>query len=243
MEVQPAYIKFDKVEVAYNEFVSGLRGINLEIQKGEFLFICGQTGSGKSTLLKVLSKQVPVTSGNVSIGGKDLGSIKPEEVPFLRRQLGIVPQDFGLLPSKKVWENVAYAMRAVGKSRREVRKRVPEILERVNILHRADAYPNELSGGEQQRVAIARALINDPPALLADEPTGNLDPGHSQEIIDLLIQLNQKGTTVLVATHDMMVVNQHNYRVVHMAFGRVESHPFDPSEEPTDDVTKSENSN
>ncbi len=225
MEDKQAYIKFDKVEVAYNEFVSGLRGVSLEIAKGEFVFLCGQTGSGKSTLLKVLSKQVPVTSGRLYIGGKDLTTIKPEEVPFLRRQLGIVPQDFGLLPSKKVWENVAYAMRAVGQSRRAVRKKVPEILERVNILHRADAYPSELSGGEQQRVAIARALINDPPALLADEPTGNLDPGHSQEIIDLLLQLNQKGTTVVVATHDMMVVNQNQNRVVHMAFGRIETNP------------------
>lgn len=233
MQAKRAYIHFDRVEVAYNAFVSGLRGVSLEIEQGEFVFLCGQTGSGKSTLIKVLSKQVEVTKGTVTLGGRDLTTLKPEEVPFLRRQLGIVPQDFGLLPGKKVWENVGYAMRAVGRTRKEVRKRVPEILERVNILHRADAYPNELSGGEQQRVAIARALINDPPVLLADEPTGNLDPAHSQEIIDLLVQLNAKGTTVVVATHDMLVVSQTKGRVVSMAFGRIEGH--EPTYEETAD--------
>ena len=223
MEEQRAYISFEKVEVAYNEFVSGLRGVNLNIDKGEFVFLCGQTGCGKSTLIKVLSKQVEATSGKVYLGGKDLTSLDPAEIPFLRRQLGIVPQDFGLLQNKKVWENVGYAMRAVGRSRRDVRKMVPDILDQVNIMHRADAYPSELSGGEQQRVAIARALINNPPVLLADEPTGNLDPGHSGEIIDILLQLNQMGTTVIVATHDMAVVEQAKGRVVHMAFGRLDS--------------------
>ncbi len=244
MEDQKPYICFDRVEVSYNEFVAGLRGVTLGIEKGEFVFLCGQTGCGKSTLIKVLSKQVEVTKGNVSIGGKDLTTMTKDEVPLFRRQLGIVPQDFGLLQSKKVWENVGYAMRAVGRSRRDVRTIVPTILERVNILHRADAYPNELSGGEQQRVAIARALINDPPVLLADEPTGNLDPGHSQEIIDLLLQLNERGTTVIVATHDMAVVEQAKGRVIRMAFGRIDlgdeehDHPYEfvQDDEPSEEV-------
>jgi cell division transport system ATP-binding protein len=144
-------------------------------------------------------------------------------VSALRREMGIVPQDFALLPRKRVWENVAYAMRAVGHSRKDVRKKVPEILEQVRIGHRADAYPHELSGGEQQRVAIARALINNPPLLLADEPTGNLDPEHSWEIMELLMELNTKGTTVLVASHDMMVVERMSKRIVTLDAGRVQS--------------------
>lgn len=224
------YIRFDRVEVMYNELVHGLRGVSLEVAKGEFVFLCGQTGSGKSTLLKVLTREVPHTKGSVTLKGRDLTTVTKQEIPFLRRQMGIVPQDFGLLPNKRVWENVAYAMRAVGKSKREVRQQVPEILEQVNILHRADAYPNELSGGEQQRVAIGRAMINRPPLLLADEPTGNLDPEHSVEIIQLLSQLNEKGTTVIVATHDMMIVQRMNRRIINMAFGRVADEDADPEE-------------
>ncbi len=216
------YIQFDRVEVAYNEFVTGLRGISLTILQGEFVFFCGQTGSGKSTLLKCLTREVRPTGGVVSLEGRSLGQLPVSEIPLLRRHMGIVPQDFGLLPNKKVWENVAYAMRAVGRSRREVRRLVPDILERVNILHRADAYPNELSGGEQQRVAIGRALINDPPLLIADEPTGNLDPEHSAEIMDILDQLNQKGTTVLVASHDIPMVERLAKRVVMMEFGHIQ---------------------
>src|SRR4029077_18418570 len=140
-------------------------------------------------------------------------NLRDSEVPALRRAMGIVPQDFALLPRKKVWENVAYAMRAVGQTKRDVRKKVPQILEQVRIGHRADAYPHELSGGEQQRVAIGRALINNPPLLLADEPTGNLDPEHSWEIMELLRELNTKGTTILVASHDMMVVDRMDKRI------------------------------
>lgn len=205
----------------YSELVHGLRGVSLEVEKGEFVFLCGQTGSGKSTLLKVLTREVLHTRGQVTLKGRDLATVTPHDVPLLRRQMGIIPQDFGLLPNKRVWENVAYAMRAVGRSKREVRQMVPEILDRVNILHRADAFPNELSGGEQQRVAIGRAMINNPPLLLADEPTGNLDPDHSIEIIDLLAQLNERGATVIVATHDMMIVNRMNKRIIRMDFGRV----------------------
>jgi len=219
MEGTAPYIRFDRVEVKYSELVYGLRGVSLEVTKGEFVFLCGQTGSGKSTLLKVLTREVPHTKGLVTLGGRDLAQV--HDIPHLRRQMGIVPQDFGLLPGKKVWENVAYAMRAVGRSKREVRQLVPEILDRVNILHRADAFPGELSGGEQQRVAIGRAMINNPPLLLADEPTGNLDPEHSAEIMELLLQLNSRGTTVIVATHDMMIVERMNKRIVRMEFGRI----------------------
>lgn len=223
MQSGSAYIELDRVEVHYNEFVSGLRGVSLNVQRGEFVFLVGQTGSGKSTLLKILTRQVKASAGKARIGTRDLVQMPDDEVPFLRREMGIVPQDFGLLPNKKVWENVAYAMRAVGKSKRDVRHDVPKILDRVNLLHRPDAYPHQLSGGEQQRVAIARALINDPPLLLADEPTGNLDPAHSKEIIELLLELNAKGTTVVVATHDMEVVKLAERRVVQMAFGLIEA--------------------
>jgi cell division transport system ATP-binding protein len=189
--------------------------------KGEFIFLCGQTGSGKSTLLKCLTKEARATKGRVILNGRDLSTVTPNEVPLLRREMGIVPQDFALLQGKTVWENVAYALRAVGRTRREIRKAVPEILDRVNILHRADALPSELSGGEQQRVAIGRALINNPPLLIADEPTGNLDPTHSIEIMQLLEELNMRGATVIVATHDMAVVEKMNKRVVQMEFGRI----------------------
>ena len=229
MEGQAPYIQFEKVEVRYSDVVSGLRGVTLEIQKGEFVFLCGRTGSGKSTFIKCLTKEVQQTRGNVTLDGRNINHLTPKEVQLLRREMGIVPQDFGLLSNKRVWENVAYALRSIGRSRREVRKAVPEILERVNILHRADAFPGELSGGEQQRVAIGRALINNPPLLLADEPTGNLDPSHSIEIMELLAELNQRGATVIVASHDMRVVEHMDKRVINLDFGRIKD------EEQTDD--------
>jgi cell division transport system ATP-binding protein len=198
-----------------------LRGITLNIQKGEFVFLCGPTGSGKSTLIKCLTREVWHTSGHVTIAGRDLDRVPAKDVPLLRRQIGIVPQDFGLLPNKRVWENLGYAMRACGRTRREVRNLVPEILERVNMLQRADAFPRELSGGEQQRVAIGRALINNPPLLLADEPTGNLDPDHSIDIMELLLQLNLRGTTVIVASHDIPIVERFGKRIVQMEHGKI----------------------
>lgn len=217
------YIAFRNVEVRYTELVYGLRDVTLEINKGDFVFFTGKTGTGKSTLLKLLDREVSETRGKVIFNGRDLSGVRDSEVPKLRREMGIVPQDFALLPRKRVWENVGYAMRAVGATRREVRQRVPDILERVNIGHRADAFPDELSGGEQQRVAIARALINNPALLLADEPTGNLDPQHSWEIMEILLQLNLRGTTVLVASHDMMVVERVGRRIVEMESGRIKS--------------------
>lgn len=219
-DIQPI-IRYRDVEVRYTDLVTGLNNFSLEIQTGEFVFFCGSTGAGKSTLLKLITREVRHTAGLVELKGQDLGKVGERQIPALRRGLGIVPQDFALLPNKRVWENVSYAMRAVGRTRREVRRFVPKILEQVDIAHRADAFPNELSGGEQQRVAIARALINDPPVLLADEPTGNLDPVHSMEIMRLLEDLNKNGATVLVATHDLMVVEKMNKRVVHLDGGRI----------------------
>lgn len=219
-DIQPI-IRYRDVEVRYTDLVTGLNNFSLEIQTGEFVFFCGSTGAGKSTLLKLITREVRHTAGLVELKGQDLGKVGERQIPALRRGLGIVPQDFALLPNKRVWENVSYAMRAVGRTRREVRKFVPKILEQVDIAHRADAFPNELSGGEQQRVAIARALINDPPVLLADEPTGNLDPVHSMEIMRLLEDLNKNGATVLVATHDLLVVEKMNKRVVHLDGGRI----------------------
>ncbi len=215
------YIEYKDVCVEYPGHVKGIRGISLQIAKGEFAFFVGKTGAGKSTLIKLLTREVEQTSGTIQLNGRDIGHLKDRDIPGLRREMGIVPQDFALLPRKRVWENVAYAMRAVGHSRKEVRRRVPEILEQVNIAHRADAFPNQLSGGEQQRVAIARALINNPPLLIADEPTGNLDPEHSWEIMELLMALNLRGTTVLVASHDMMVIHRMGKRIVTLEMGRV----------------------
>lgn len=217
------HIVFDDVEVKYSEHVFGLRDVSLRIKPGEFVFFVGQTGTGKSTILKLLSKEIRPTSGTVWLWGVDLETIPDAEIPLLRRSMGIVPQDYGLLPRKNVFENVAYAMRAIGATKREIRKRVPEILEMVNLGHRVDAFPDQLSGGERQRVAIGRALINRPSLLVADEPTGNLDLEHSWGIMELLLELNRRGTTILVASHDVIIVERMGKRVVTMQGGRVAS--------------------
>jgi cell division transport system ATP-binding protein len=217
------FIQFDNVEVRYGKIVYGLRGVSLCIEEGEFVFFVGRTGAGKSTVLKLLTREVRDYGGSVKIGEKEMNGYKDRHISRLRRTMGIVPQDFALLPRKRVWENLAYAMRAVGHTKKEVRTRVPEILQQVKVGHRADAFPHELSGGEQQRVAIGRALINRPPLLLADEPTGNLDPEHSWEIMELLSELNQNGTTVLVASHDMMVIHRMGKRIVTLDHGRIAS--------------------
>lgn len=222
------YVQFQGVEVTYNGIVSALRGATLDVRRGEFVFLCGPTGSGKSTFLKVLSLQVRPSNGCILLDGVDLGAVEPNQVSEIRRRMGVVPQDFGLLPKKRVWENLGYAMRACGRTRREVRQLVPEILERVHVLHKADAFPGELSGGEQQRVAIGRAIINNPPLLLADEPTGNLDPDHSAEVMNLLLELNLRGTTVLVATHDMPIVEHVARRVVLFEQGRIVADSHSP---------------
>lgn len=214
-------IEFRDVSVAYSNDVAALSGINLKIAPGEFVFFVGRTGAGKSTLLKLLSREIRETSGVVSINRIDLKKVKGGGVAKLRRQLGIVPQDFALLPRKTVAENVAYAMRAVGRIKREIRGAVPSILESVNISDRASAFPKQLSGGEQQRVAIARAIINRPKLILADEPTGNLDPEHSWEIMCLLRELNREGATVLVASHDVPVIERLHERIVRLDGGKI----------------------
>jgi cell division transport system ATP-binding protein len=216
-------IVFQEVQVEYPGHVRGLQKLSLQISKGEFVFFCGRTGAGKSTLLKLLSREIRPTTGSVMLDGDDLSHYGDRTVHLLRRKMGIVTQDFALLPRKRVWENVAYAMRAVGHTRRAVRQKVPQILEQVSVGHRADAFPHQLSGGEQQRVAIGRALINNPPLLLADEPTGNLDLEHSLEIMELLKALNLRGTTILVASHDMAVIEKMKRRVVTLEAGRIVS--------------------
>ncbi|HEY0867249.1 MAG TPA: ATP-binding cassette domain-containing protein [Fimbriimonas sp.] len=217
------YIAFKHVKVEFPGHVRGLQSVTLDVAKGEFVFFIGKTGAGKSTLIKLVTREVHQTSGSVILDGRDISRVRDGSAWSVRRQMGIVPQDFALLPRKRVWENIAYAMRAVGHSRREVRRRVPLILEQVDIGHRADAFPHELSGGEQQRVAIGRALINNPPLIIADEPTGNLDPEHSWEIMEILRRLNQNGVTVLVASHDMLVIHRMGKRIVTMENGMVVS--------------------
>lgn len=222
MSQQP-FIEFQNVQVAYNRYVTALKSINFHIDRGEFVFFLGRTGSGKSTILKLLSRELIATAGVVRYEGQNLADLTVSQVPFHRRKLGIVPQDFGLLNRKRAWENIGYAMRAVGKTKRDVRKGVGAILESVQIAHRADAFPNELSGGEQQRLAIARALINDPELILADEPTGNLDPENSIGVLEVLLNLNKKGATVLVATHDMNVVETFGGRIMTLDAGQIVS--------------------
>lgn len=221
-EFSTPYVRFQNVSVNYANHPA-LTDVSLEVERGEFVFLVGRTGAGKSTLLKLLTKEVDAADGAIEWDGTDIRRVGVFGIPKLRRSMGIVPQDFALLPRKKVWENLAYAMRAAGATRRQIRRRVPEILERVNMVHRADAYPDQLSGGEQQRVAIGRALVNDPPLLLADEPTGNLDPEHSIEIMELLVELNRKGTTVLVASHDVLVIERLRKRTVTLSEGRIVS--------------------
>jgi len=221
-EFSTPYLRFQNVSVNYANHPA-LTEVSLDVERGEFVFLVGRTGAGKSTLLKLLTKEVDAGEGTIHWDGTDIRRVGVFGIPKLRRSMGIVPQDFALLPRKKVWENLAYAMRAAGATRRQIRRRVPEILERVNMVHRADAYPDQLSGGEQQRVAIGRALVNDPPLLLADEPTGNLDPEHSIEIMELLVELNRKGTTVLVASHDVLVIERLRKRTITLAEGRIVS--------------------
>ena len=228
----PTHIAYEHVEVRYSPLVRGLCDVDLRIAHGEFVFFVGKTGAGKSTMLKLVSRETAPTKGRVVLDGRSIGDLPLRDIPALRRTMGIVPQDFALLPRKRVWENVAYAMRALGSTRREVRRRVPDILEAVSIGHRADAYPHELSGGEQQRVAIARSLVNSPSLILADEPTGNLDHERSLDVMRVLEMLNRKGATVLVATHDVNVVQAMGKRVITLEEGMIASDVRPRSAEP-----------
>jgi len=198
-----------------------LDGVSLDIDKGEFVFLIGASGSGKSSVLRLLLREDVPTKGNVIVNGKDIAKLPGRKVPELRRGIGCVFQDFRLLPRKTVFENVAFALEVINKSQRAIARSVPEVLEMVGLQGKAHRYPNELSGGEQQRVAIARAFVNRPLVLLADEPTGNLDPDTSQGIMGLLERINRKGTTVVMATHDNNIVDAMRRRVIELELGHI----------------------
>ncbi|MBQ4565244.1 MAG: cell division ATP-binding protein FtsE [Oscillospiraceae bacterium] len=215
------------VTKTYETGTHALNGINMHIDDGEFVFLVGQSGSGKSTIIKILTAELKPTSGSVLVNGYKLESIKRKAVPYLRRTLGVIFQDFRLIENKTVYENVAFAMRVIGASGKEIKKRVAYVLELVGLENKARRYPNELSGGEQQRVAIARALINNPTMIIADEPTGNLDPSRSFEIMLLLEKINALGTTVMVVTHEKALVDRFNKRVVSIDAGVVVSDGLD----------------
>ncbi|MBQ3055030.1 MAG: cell division ATP-binding protein FtsE [Oscillospiraceae bacterium] len=205
----------------YENGTPALQGINLRIDNGEFVFLVGTSASGKSTIVKTLTSEVKMTSGRGIVNGYNLNKIKERDIPKLRRTIGIVFQDFRLIEKKTVYENVAFAMRAVGAPPRIIKKRVPYVLNLVGLDHKADCLPTQLSGGEQQRVAIARALVNNPSMIIADEPTGNLDPRMSLDIMQLLEQINELGTTVLVVTHARELVDMFSKRVVAIEDGRI----------------------
>lgn len=208
---------------AYPNGEEVLRDINLRIEKGEFVFIVGPTGVGKSTLLKLIYCAERPSKGKVIVAGRDVTKLNRKEISLLRRRIGVVFQDFGLMPTRTVWENIAFALKAIGMSRKEVCRKVPTVLDVVGLSDKAHAFPAQLSGGEQQRVSIARALVNNPLILLADEPTGNLDPDTSLEIMQLLAKINLMGTTVVVATHDKYIVDALRKRVVTLENGRIVS--------------------
>ena len=198
-----------------------LVNINLQVGLGEFAFLVGPSGAGKSTLMRLLYREESPSQGSVLIGGVDITRLQKGQVPLLRRRLGIVFQDYKLLPSQTVFDNVAYILRALGVDNDNIHRRVESALCVVNLENKADAYPDELSGGEQQRVGIARAIVNGPPVLLADEPTGNLDPTTSLEIVNLLERISQRGTTVLISTHDLFIVNALRRRVISLRQGQI----------------------
>ena len=216
-------ILLENVNKSYTVGVPALNNVNLRINKGEFVFIVGDSGSGKSTLIKLLLRELVPTSGRVYVNGTDVVRLKRRNVPKFRRNLGVVFQDFRLLKDRNVYENVAFAQRIIQMPNREIRKNVPSILSTVGLAGKYKARPKQLSGGEQQRVALARALVNKPSILLADEPTGNLDPKNSWEIMDLLERINNDGTTVLVVTHNREIVNAMRKRVITMKKGIIVS--------------------
>lgn len=215
-------INFDNVSKQYkNSNTPALDGINLNIEQGDFVFLVGQSGSGKSSLLRLLLKEEKPTSGTVTVDGINVAKLPNRKVPAFRRTMGIVFQDFRLLPGKTVFDNVAFGMEVIGKSKKEIQQRIPALLDLVGLEEKAHRLPSELSGGEQQRVALARAFVNQPKLLLADEPTGNLDPSTSVGIMKLLDRINRTGTTIVMATHDVAIVDQMRKRIVQMENGKV----------------------
>ena len=220
-------IELTNVVKTYDIGTKALRGVSMKIEDGEFVFLVGPSGSGKSTIIKLLTAELAPTEGCVNVNGFQLEKIRSRAIPYLRRTLGVIFQDFRLIENKTVYDNVAFAMRVIGASEKEIKKRVPYVLELVGLENKGRRLPNELSGGEQQRVAIARALVNNPSVIIADEPTGNLDPARSLEIMMLLEQINALGTTVLVVTHERELVNRFTKRVVAINEGRIISDGMD----------------
>jgi len=214
----------------FKEYANGtkaLKGVTFELSAGEFAFLVGPSGSGKSTIIRLLIGEIAPSDGVVIVNGQDMDNIKMRKMPYLRRTIGVIFQDFRLIENKSVYENVAFAMRVIGASGKEIRQRVPYVLELVGLEYKAKAKPDELSGGEQQRVAVARALVNNPKLIIADEPTGNLDPARSLELLLLLKKINELGTTVLVVTHEKPLVDQFSQRVIAIDGGRIISDGMD----------------
>ena len=214
-------IEFRNVSKVYDTGTEAIHNANFKIDKGEFAFLVGSSGSGKSTMIKMILKEEEPTSGKIIINGKDTTFLKPSRVPYLRRSMGVVFQDFRLLPDKTVYENVAFAMHVVRAVPKHIRRQVPMVLSLVGLSDKAKVYPNELSGGEQQRVVLARAIVNNPSMLIADEPTGNLDPNTAWDIMELLNDINLRGTTVVVATHAKDIVDKMNKRVIRIHKGNI----------------------
>lgn len=220
-------IEFTDVKKSYSVGTQALKGVSMQIEDGEFVFLVGPSGSGKSTIIKLITGELKPTSGDVHVNGYSLKRIRKREIPFLRRTVGVVFQDFRLIETKTVYENVAFAMRVIGAREAEIRERVPYVLELVGLENKSRRHPGELSGGEQQRLAIARALVNNPSTIIADEPTGNLDPARSLEIMCLLQEINNLGTTMLVVTHEKDLVERFGKRVIAIDDGLVISDGMD----------------
>jgi len=214
-------IEFKGVTKKYDHGVTALDNINLKIEKGEFVFLVGPSGSGKSTFLKLVIKEEDPTEGIININSRDLGKLKDKDVPYLRRKIGFVFQDFRLLYDKTVAENITFALRVIEASDREIRTQLTSVLKQVGLEGKEDSYPNQLSGGEQQRVALARALATRPPIIIADEPTGNLDSETAKGIMDTLYEINAKGTTIVVVTHDQNIIRSSNKRVIALEKGKI----------------------
>lgn len=214
-------IEFNNVSKIYNNNVKALSDVSVKINSGDFVFLVGPSGSGKSIFIKMLLKEIEPTMGNITVADRNLSEIKRNQVPYYRRKIGMVFQDFRLIPTLNVYENVAFAMRVVEASQKEIRKRVPMVLSLVGLSHKYKMFPNELSGGEQQRVSLARAIVNNPSVLIADEPTGNLDPDTAKEIMELLEDINKSGTTIVMATHAKDIVDNMKKRVIAIEKGSI----------------------
>lgn len=214
-------IRFKNISKLYENNVKALTDVNIDIEAGEFVFLVGPSGSGKSTFIKMLLKEVEPTSGEVIVGNTELSKLTRKAVPYFRRKIGMVYQDFKLIPTLNIYENVAFAMKVVEASSKDIRRRVPMVLSLVGLSHKYKMFPNELSGGEQQRVSLARAIVNNPSLLIADEPTGNLDPETAKEIMELLDDINRAGTTILMATHAKEIVDNMQKRVIAIEGGKI----------------------